>query len=81
MHHICAPFSLLVTLFNIASKALNQINSSKYDFLPQGPCVSLGNTLKCMFQDIKFCITPTKLLQSSKLMSNINRNLLASIEF
>lgn len=69
MHHICAPFSLLVTLFNIASKALNQINSSKYDFLPQGPCVFLGNTLKCMFQYIKFCITPTKLLQSLKLMS------------
>lgn len=79
MHLIC-PL-LLESLSSNASKALNQISISEYDFVLQWPHAFLGNTLKCTFQDIKSYVTSTKMLQSSKLMSKVNQNLLASIEF
>lgn len=82
MHLICSSFLLLLeSLSHNTSKALHQINISKYDFLLQGSHAFLGNTLKCVFQDIKSHVTSTRMLQSSKLMSNVNQNLLASIEF
>ena len=81
MHLICPSLLLLESLSSNASKSLNQVNISKYDFVLQGPHAFLGNTFKCMFQDIKSYVTSTKMLQSSKLMSNVNQNLLSSIEF
>lgn len=79
MHLICPSCLLsLVSLSNTASKALNQLNISKYDFLLQGPHAFLGNRLKCMFQDIKSCVPSTTMLQNSKLMSNVNQEFLES---
>lgn len=82
MHLTCPSYLLfLLSPYDTASKALNQFNISKYDFLLQGLHAFSGNTLNCMFQDIKSCVTSAKMVQNSKLMSSVNQNLLASIEF